>query len=249
VTALDQVGRVGVYRHMRIGGRRCGRAPHADPYVNRDHPLVIGQQWVDVQFLDMGQFAYHLGYPQQDVFDRILVDLLHLPEGYQQLGYPGTVDQPLHQYPVERRQRHRAVMQYLGQGPTRPTGDNGAEHRVALDPHYQLPGIAGPRHRLHCDTLNLCLRFGALGRLHQRLEGGADIRGIEDIDFDPAHVGFVTDLGRTDLHGNRKTEGFSGHQGLDRRACLKRGGAADVEGAEKCLGFRIRKHIPPLGQG
>src|SRR5512139_1428709 len=97
------------------------------------------QQWVDVEFLDLGEICREARDPEERLHDGLLVRWLGPPEG----GQEGVrADLPHHLLRVPPRQgRHaeRDVLHHLHVDPPHPEHEERAELRVPAHPQYDLP--------------------------------------------------------------------------------------------------------------
>ena len=83
--------------------------PHHQARVERDRPVLVDHERVDVELLNPRQFARHRRDLEQHVLHRLLIRRRHVPERLQQPRRPRAADQIGNQERVERRQRHRPV--------------------------------------------------------------------------------------------------------------------------------------------
>ena len=194
---LGRIGRDRVERRLRLGFR------DHDPRVERDQPLRVGEQRIDVELDDVGQVHGDLREAQQHVDDLLRAARAGHGEAGKPLRDLGVGDHVLRQHGIERRQADAAVGDDLGRRAALAEQDDRAEGRVAGQAEDQLMRLRARHHRLHRELQVACIG-PQRGDARQHLLGGR-LRGRArtQAQRDAADIGFMGDVGRMDLRPRR----------------------------------------------
>ncbi|MPN25385.1 hypothetical protein SDC9_172794 [bioreactor metagenome] len=155
------------------------------------------------------------------------------------LGGTRRVDQVLGQKAVERRQGDRAVGEDFDVETAGTEGDDRSEDRVAEDADHQFAAVRARQEGLDRDAVDLGVGPALLHGVDDVVVGVAHGRRVADVEAHAAGIGFVRQVGRIDLHGDREADLFGQQQRFG-------GGTGDhglrhrhLEGAQDGLRFHL----------
>ena len=123
--------------------------------VEGNHVLGGSEERVDIELDDLRVVGDQVGEAHQDLDQSINVNGRTPAIAAQQWPRPQRLQHAPGETLIEWRQRNGAVLEDLGRHTTEASENDGAEHRIALGADDHLDAIAGPRHALHGDALDV----------------------------------------------------------------------------------------------
>ena len=128
-------------------GVRLGRDPH--PGIDGDDAVLIGEERVDVELANLRHVGGKLRQLDEHETDRALVGRRHVAVGLEDARHLRSRDQHLGELQIERRQRHRFVVDDLDRGAAASEHHHRAEGRIVGEPGDELARLGAAHHRLH----------------------------------------------------------------------------------------------------
>ena len=210
----------------------------AQPSVQRDHAGLVRKQRVDVELLDRRAIDHELRQPPQRLGDRREVGGRPVAIAFEQLVDAGLLHEIARQLVIQRRQRHRRIVDDLGCRASRSEQDHRAEQGILVDAEQEFVRV-GPRdHGLHGEAFDARLGL-QLAHPLQHLLGGADrlLRRAQS-EAHAADIGFMRDVLGEDLdRQSRRLLQQAGGDGVHllRRSRHAGGDRRDAVGGETAL--------------
>jgi hypothetical protein len=192
---------IGTDRQSGLG--RAFGARDANPRVQRQHSLGIGQQRVDVEVNNLGEVSSKLSHLHQRQSHRVQIRRRLIAIATQQAVDARTLDQRAGKKRVQRRQRHRRIADLLDRDATLAEQHDRAELGILADPDDQFVRAVPAHHLLDDHPVDDGLRRG-LARPVENFPGrrAHRFRRVE-IEHHAADVALVDDIGRDDLDHKR----------------------------------------------
>ena len=245
--AVDAVARVRHHRHVRVASRALGLAHH-DPCIERNHAVLVGDQRVDVHFVQLGQLADHFRDAQQHLGQCHHVDRRHVLERAEDFRHPGARNHLPHQVVVQRRQRQAGVVQHLDGDAAHAEGHHRPERFVVGHADHQLAAVARAGHRLDQDAVDDGIRPVQPRTLQDGIEHGPHGRFGAQVQLHAADVGLVDDVQRVDLQYHRIAECLGMSDGLVGVVRQPRLVDRNVERGQHGLRLLLGQHGAAFGQ-
>src|SRR6516165_4940389 len=188
----------------------------AQPGIEGDDAGRVREQGVDVQLTDLLVIGGELAEADQYFDDSLDLRRWLAAISLQQSPNSGACHHSARQQHVERRQLERGVTHDLDRRASLAERHQRAEYRVFDKPDEELHGCGAANHGLNEEPVKArpgTCRPDAFEH-HSRLR--TDPIGIAEVERDTADIGFVSDIGRTDLERDRKPDGRCDTCGLVR---------------------------------
>ena len=156
--------------------------------VERQHPVLVGEQRIDLELDHLGEVddqLRDLDQRQGDVVDgsgRVAAEALQQPE------QPGAHHRLVRQMHVQRRQRQGGVGDHRRRGAAVAEQDHRPELRIFPHAHDQLEGARPLDHRLHHEAVDAGVGPLLAHPPGHRLGGIADRRRRPEVEHDAAHL-------------------------------------------------------------
>ncbi|MNM80697.1 hypothetical protein D3C81_926700 [compost metagenome] len=171
-----------------------------DACIQRDHPVAVGQQRVEIECTYLRDIGGQLRQLDQYQRHRALIGGRHVAVGLEDARHAGASDHFVGKPQVQRRQRQGLVVDHFHRGTPTAEHHHRPEHGVVRDTGDQLTRLGPQQAGLHHHAFDARLRTqsvralqdGRSRRLHRRQGAQVQAHAI--------HIGFVRDVGREDLH-------------------------------------------------
>ena len=223
-----------------------------NPGIDRDDPLPVRQERIDVELAQLGQVGGELRDLDEDQRHGALVDGGDVAVGLEDARHARPRDQVARELQVERRQGERLVVDDLDGRAAVTEDDDGAEGWIVGNAGDQLARLRAPHHGLNGDARDARRRLQATRALED-VGGGAAHGGLaRQVELHAGDVGFVHDVGRQDLHRHRAALGEDRARGLGRLVGIARQRdrrRRDVVGPQERVHLQGIEPLPAVGKG